>query len=134
MAGGDFLLTFTCMRVLFSVWMLFALKPVNAQAKMDIDDSKKNFGFVKKGEVVRLPYVITNKGTEPLLISNVEIECSCTTAEYDKKPLLPQQSTTLTVVFDTKSTYDRQDRVVLVRSNDPDGPHKLRYKGVVLKK
>jgi hypothetical protein len=104
-----------------------------SQAKLEIKDAKKNFGFVKKGEVVKLNYEISNKGNEPLLISNIEIGCSCTTVEYDKKPVLPGQTATVIILFDTKTVYDRQDRTVLVQSNDKKGPHKLRYKGVVLK-
>lgn len=89
---------------------------------------------MKKGELVKVDYEIKNAGTEPLVISNIEISCSCTTADFDHKPLLPGQSSTITVNFDTKTVYDRQDRTVLVHSNDKSGPHKLRYKGVVLNK
>ena len=105
-----------------------------AQPKLEIKDAKKSFGFVKKGEVVKLNYEISNTGTEPLLINNVEVSCSCTSVEFDKKPILPGQNTLVTVIFDTKTVYDRQDRVVLVQSNDKKSPHKLRYKGIVLNK
>lgn len=104
------------------------------QAKIEIKDAKKSFGFVKKGEIVKVDYTIKNVGTEPLIISDVEISCSCTTADYTEKPIPPGQSTTVTIIFDTKTTYDRQDRTVLLHSNDKSGPHKLRYKGVVLTK
>jgi hypothetical protein len=106
---------------------------VFAQPKVDIKDAKKNFGFVKKGDVVKENYEVTNKGNAPLLLKDVEIGCSCTTATFDVKPVLPGHSTTVTIIFDTESTYDRQDRTVLLHSNDPKGPHKLRYKGVVLR-
>jgi len=104
-----------------------------SQAKLQIKDAKKNFGFVKKGDIVKLDYEITNIGNQPLLLNNIEIECSCTTAEYDKDPILPGKTSVITIIFDTKSAYDRQDRTVSVTSNDSKGPHKLRYKGVVLK-
>ncbi len=104
-----------------------------SQAKLEIKDAKKNFGLVKKGEIVKLNYEISNKGKEPLIITNVEVSCSCTSVEFDKKPVLAGQTTTVTVIFDTKTVYDRQDRTVLVQSNDKGSPHKLRYKGVVLK-
>lgn len=88
---------------------------------------------MKKGEMVKLNYEITNKGSEPLLIKDIEIECSCTKADFDTKPILPQQSSSISISFDTHSVYDRQDRIVKVISNDPKGPHSLRYKGVVLR-
>ena len=117
---------------------LFLLVLINsggifAQAKLTVKDAKQGFGTVKKGEVVKLNYEITNDGNEPLIINKVEVSCSCTSVEFDKKPVLPSQKTIVTVIFDTKTVYDRQDRVVEVFSNDKKGPHKLRYKGVVLK-
>ena len=117
---------------IIALFLLASITVGYSQAKLEIKDSKKSFGFVKKGEVVKLNYEIFNAGTEPLLINNIEIGCSCTTVEYDKKPVLPLQSTTVTVIFDTKTVYDRQDRVVFLQSNDKKSPHKLRYKGVVL--
>lgn len=105
-----------------------------SQPKMEIADAKKNFGFVKKGEIVRIAYEISNKGDQPLLITSVEISCSCTKAEFDTKPVLPGQKTKIELLFDTHTVYDRQDRTVLVHSNDAKGPYKLRYKGVVLNK
>jgi hypothetical protein len=105
-----------------------------SQAKMEIADAKKSFGFVKKGELVKVEYDISNKGNQPLLITDVEISCSCTTVDYPKQPIAPGQSVKVTVNFDTKTVYDRQDRTVNLISNDPKSPHKLRYKGVVLTK
>ncbi|MCE3228724.1 MAG: hypothetical protein K0S32_3275 [Bacteroidetes bacterium] len=118
----------------FIVLFLLSSFCVFSQAKLEIKDAKKSFGFVKKGEVIHLDYDITNKGNQPLLITDVEISCSCTTVDYSKQPIAPGQSAKITVNFDTKTVYDRQDRTVNVVSNDPKGPHKLRYKGVVLTK
>jgi hypothetical protein len=101
---------------------------------MEIKDHKKSFGFVKKGEVVKIEYDFTNTGNQPLIITDTEVSCSCTTVEYPKQPIAPKQSEKIIVIFDTKSTYDRQDRDVLIKSNDPKSPSKIRYKGFVLRK
>lgn len=119
---------------LFTFLLLFFCGLLNAQAKLAIKDAKKNFGFVKKGEVVKVQYDISNKGDQPLLISDAEISCSCTTVDYPKQPIMPGQSVKVIINFDTKTVYDRQDRTIELISNDPKGPHKLRYKGVVLTK
>ncbi len=120
--------------VLFFIIFIFTSTAIIAQAKMTIKDQKKNFGFVKKGEIVKIEYDITNSGDQPLLISNAEISCSCTTADFPKQPIMPGQSIKVIVNFDTKTVYDRQDRTIDLISNDPKSPHKLRYKGVVLTK
>jgi len=96
-------------------------------------DAKKNFGIVKKGEIVKIVYDIVNKGNQPLIINDAEVSCSCTTVEFPKQPILPAGTAKVTVSFDTKTVYYRQDRDVYLNSNDPKGPAKLRYKGVVLK-
>ena len=101
---------------------------------MEIKDVKKNFGVVKRGELVKLEYDFTNIGNEPLIITDAEVSCSCTSVDYPKQPISPYQSGKIIVNFDTKTVYDRQDRVIIVRSNDPQSPSKIRYKGNVLRK
>lgn len=107
---------------------------VVAQPKMEIKDPKKNFGVVKKGELIKLEYDFTNVGTEPLIITDAEVSCSCTSVDYPKQPISPNQSGKIIVNFDTKTVYDRQDRVIIIRSNDQKSPSKIRYKGNVLRK
>jgi hypothetical protein len=91
---------------------------VNAQAKLKFtSETKKDLGKVKKGDVVSADYEFINEGNEPLIISNYEVECSCTTVDFPKQPIAPGQSGKLTVKFDTKNAYDRQDRKVVIVSN-----------------
>jgi hypothetical protein len=104
---------------------------VFSQAKLEVVESKKNFGFVKRGELVKNNYEISNIGNEPLLITDAEVSCSCTTVDFPKQPLLPGQKAIITVNFNTATVYGRQDRVVYLHSNDPKGETKLRYKGTV---
>jgi hypothetical protein len=104
-----------------------------AQPQLKFTDAKKNFGFVKKGEQVKLQYQFTNEGNQPLIITDAKAECSCTKVNFPKEPIQPNKSGTIEVLFDTSPTYDRQDRTVEVISNDTKSPHKIRFKGVVLK-
>jgi len=106
---------------------------LSAQAQLKFNDTKKNFGFVKKGEQVKLIYEFTNTGNQPLFITDTKAECSCTKVTWPKEPILPGKSNNIEVLFDTSPTYDRQDRVVEVFSNDQKSPQKIRFKGVVLK-
>ena len=113
-------------------FILFFITFLNSiQAQLNFKDAKKNFGFAKKGEVIKMIFDYTNIGNQPVFITNAEAECSCTTIEYSKKPIEPNQSGVITIFFDTKSVYDRQDRIVKIYSNFTT--QKLRFKGVVLK-
>jgi hypothetical protein len=104
-----------------------------AQPQLKFADTKKSFGFVKKGEVVKLEFEFTNEGNQPLIITGAKVECSCTTVEFPKQPVAPAQTSKITVSFDTKSVYDRQDRIVEIISNAKNPGQKIRFKGVVLK-
>lgn len=104
-----------------------------AQPQLKFTNTKKSFGFVKKGEVVTIEFDFTNTGNQPAIITDAKVECSCTTVEFPKQPIAPNQSAKVIVKFDTKTVYDRQDRIVEIRSNAKNSTQKIRFKGVVLK-
>jgi len=116
--------------------ILFACLSVKgfSQPRLELTEAKKNFGFVKRGEIIKNQFEITNSGNAPLLLTDAEISCSCTTVDFPKQPILPGQKVKVLVIFNTTTVYGRQDRVVYLSSNDPKGPHKLRYKGTVSNK
>jgi hypothetical protein len=116
--------------VLILVSLSFKL---TAQAQLKFTDAKQSFGLVKKGEQVKLTYQFTNVGNQPLFITDAKAECSCTKVTWPKEPILPGKSSNIDVLFDTSPTYDRQDRIVEVFSNDTKSPQKIRFKGVILK-
>ena len=104
-----------------------------AQPQLKFTDTRKSFGFLKKGEVVTIEFDFTNTGNQPAIITDAKVECSCTTVEFPKQPIAPNQSAKIIVKFDTKSVYDRQDRIVEIISNAKNSTQKIRFKGVVLK-
>jgi hypothetical protein len=106
---------------------------LTAQAQLKFTETKKSFGFVKKGELVKLNYEFINTGNQPIFITDAKAECSCTKVTWPKEPILPGKSNSIEVLFDTSPIYDRQDRIVEVFSNDVKSPQKIRFKGVVLK-
>ena len=120
-------------RGVFCLVLFFVFHNTFAQPQLKFKDLKKNFGFVKKGEIVSIDFDFTNNGNQPAIITDAKAECSCTTVEFPKQPIAPGQSAKITVKFDTKSVYDRQDRIVEIISNAKNSSQKLRFKGVVLK-
>lgn len=113
------------------VLLLFCSSIVFSQTRLKVTNSKYNFGSVKKGDIVKCEFEIINTGNEPLLLKEAEVGCSCTTVEFSKQPVLPGQKTIIVVIFNTKTVYGRQDRVVILYSNANESPSKLRYKGMV---
>jgi len=121
-----------CFKSVLVFYLILTNTFLLSQPKLEIKDSKKNFGFVKKGEQVNLIFQICNNGNAPLIINDVEVSCTCTSVDFPKQPILAGQQATITLTFETQNVYYRQDRVAFINSNDPQGPAKIRYKGVVL--
>lgn len=121
----------------FRIFLIFSICLLSlsafSQAQLKFSQTKKKFGFVKQGYIVVLQYEFVNAGNEPLIISEVKAECSCTSVDYMTQPVAPNEKNKIIVKFDTKNTVYRQDRVIEVYSNDPSSPAIIRFKGVVKK-
>lgn len=120
-------------RVFCLMLLLASCFTATAQARIKFKETKKSFGFVKKGELVKVEYIFINSGDQDLQIYEAKAECSCTTVDFPKYAVKPNQSDTIRVYFDTKSVYDRQDRIVELISNAKNASQNIRFKGVVLK-
>ncbi len=119
-------------RGVFCLFLLFISFYTFAQPKIKFKELKKNFGFVKQGEIVNIEFEFTNVGNQPVIINDAKATCSCTSVDFSEEPISPNRSSKIIIKFDTKSAYGRQDRVVEVTSND-EITYKIRFKGVVLK-
>lgn len=120
--------------LLSAVVFCFSQDKKDTAAQIKFADAKYNFGFVREGELVHMEFKFENTGTEPLVIKEVKVTCGCTGVDFPKTPVKPGGKGIIKVNFDTNGKLDRQDRTVDVISNAAGSPHKLRFKGVVLKK
>jgi hypothetical protein len=74
----------------------------SSYAEMSFDSEVYDFGKSTQGDVLTHTFNLTNTGTDTLIISNIETECGCTTIKLDKTMLLPNESTTINILLDTK--------------------------------
>jgi hypothetical protein len=120
----------------FCCFLLLLLSSFSSQSQpqMQWEQTKHNFGAVKRGEVLRKEFLVKNNGTAPLLLQKAEVSCSCTSVELDTAPVMPGQTGKVTIVFNTASVYGRQDRVVEIITNVAGEPVRLRYKALVSQK
>jgi len=101
---------------------------------MTFPDVKFNFGFIHQGDVVSHDFVFTNTGDEPIVITDAQVTCKCTSTDFPKQPILKGQTGTIKVTFNSQNAIDRQERTVVVMSNSSNSPVTLTYKCIVLKK
>jgi len=98
-------------------------------------ESEYNFGEIKEGETVSHNFIIFNRGTDVLKISKVKASCGCTAANPTKTELLPEDSTSVKVEFNSNRRSGMQKKYVYVFSNDPETPQlRLAFKANIISK
>ncbi|CAN5253175.1 hypothetical protein BH09BAC5_BH09BAC5_06130 [soil metagenome] len=107
---------------------------VSNPAVMNFPEVKYNFGFIHQGDIVTHNFSFTNTGDEPIIITEAEVSCKCTSTDFPKQPIAKGQTGIIKVTFHSENAIDRQERTVLIKSNASNSPVSLSYKCVVLKK
>lgn len=82
------------------------------------DKKVHDFGDIFQGDKVEETFYFTNTGNEPLIITNVQVTCGCTTPKgWPRDPIAPGAKGELTVAFNSAGKMGRQNKVVTVVSN-----------------
>jgi hypothetical protein len=81
-----------------STTAVFAQKKIADVAKLNTDTY--DFGKVKQNVPPTATFVVTNIGTEPLIIEQANPTCGCTISDYTKAPIAPGKTGTI------KATYN----------------------------
>ena len=127
-------------KYLFLLFVIGLCAPAFAQqAKQNgpvitFQKSTFDFGDIKQGDRVEHTFVFTNTGTEPLIITDVQVTCGCTTPKgFTRDPIAPGGKSEIIVAFNSAGKMGRQEKVVTVVSNavNPEG-NKIKFTANVL--
>lgn len=99
---------------------------------LKFDTLEHQFGDIVQGEQVRHVFKFVNKGSAPLVISNVKTPCSCTAPTYSKEPIKPGESGELTLQFNSTGKSGKFVKMVSVIYNSDQSPEYLTIKGNVV--
>ncbi|MGV3762521.1 MAG: DUF1573 domain-containing protein [Parapedobacter sp.] len=102
-------------------------------AVLEVVDDAYDFGTVKEGEKVKHEFKFTNTGSSPLIISNVQASCGCTTPEYSKNPIAPGDQGMVKVVFNSAGQVGKQHKMITITSNASSEHTMLHLRGEVVK-
>lgn len=83
-----------------------------------------DFGEIFQGDKVEHTFYFTNSGNEPLILTNVNVTCGCTTPKgWPRDPIPPGGKGEITVSFSSAGKMGRQNKPVTVISNavNPEG-------------
>ncbi|WP_025762207.1 DUF1573 domain-containing protein [Dyadobacter tibetensis] len=96
-----------------------------------VDSAAYDFGTVTEGEVVEHTFQFRNDGEFPLILNNITSSCGCTTPEWPKEPIGPQETSSIKVRFDTKNKTGPQVKTITVYANTEPAYAELKLRGVV---
>lgn len=101
------------------------------------EKSSHDFGDLVQGDKVEHTFKFKNTGNEPLIITNVQVTCGCTTPRgWARDPIAPGLAGEITVAFNSLGKYGKQEKVVTIVSNavNPQGAQILFSANVLEKK
>jgi hypothetical protein len=96
-----------------------------------IDSADYDFGTIREGAIVEHDFKFKNEGEYPLILNNISSSCGCTTPEWPKEPIGPNQTASIKVRFDSKHKSGPQVKTVTVYANTEPAYTELRLKGIV---
>jgi hypothetical protein len=77
-----------------------------------------DFGDIYQGDKVEHTFYFTNTGNEPLLITNVQVTCGCTTPKgWPRDPIQPGGKGELSISFNSSGKIGKQTKSVTITSN-----------------
>ena len=89
-----------------------------------------DFGKIKQGTPVTHEFKFTNAGKVPMIITNVQASCGCTTPDWSKEPIAPGQKGFIKATYNAASV-GAFNKAVTVTANIPNGSVQLFIKGEV---
>jgi len=90
-----------------------------------------DFSKIKEGEKVEHVFEFINNGKSPLIISDVQAGCGCTTPKFDKKPIKPGDKGSIEIGFNSAGQRGTQHKIITVYSNAQPAQLMLHLKGEV---
>ncbi|MCK5538753.1 MAG: DUF1573 domain-containing protein [Bacteroidales bacterium] len=101
---------------------------------LSFEKTVHDFGTIKEADGnVQYTFKFTNTGATPLIVTNVEASCGCTTPEWTKTPILPGKTGYVNTEFNP-ANYQKFDKSIIVYSNGNPASVTLRVVGEVVPK
>ncbi len=104
---------------------------LDVKPMIQFEKTEFDFGKILQGEVVSYTFHFTNTGNAPLIITNVDKSCGCTTGDYPRQPVEPGQGGDIKVTYDSKGHFGFQSKTVVVNANTMPSQTTLRVKAEV---
>ncbi len=89
-------------------------------ASIKFEETSYDFGAIEEGTIVSQIFSFTNTGDVPLILTNAKGSCGCTVPQWPREPVMPGETASLTVEFNSKRKKGkRSQRVTLTTNTEP---------------
>lgn len=95
---------------------------------VEVNPIKADLGIIKLGETKKHFFELKNTGDKPLFIIDKSTTCSCASVEFDKKPVMPNETRVVEVTMKPKGTGFFNE-IIMLKCNTAY-PVKLRIRGI----
>lgn len=85
---------------------------------LKLKETSYDFGKIQQGRPVTHTFEITNTGSAPLLLANVQASCGCTTPEWSKDPIQPGATASIKVGYNAASEGSFNKTITIQYDND----------------
>jgi hypothetical protein len=103
----------------------------SSMAVFGFESASHDFGKIKQGVPVTHEFTFTNSGKTPLVITNVQASCGCTTPAWSKDPIPPGGKGFIKATYNAAS-MGGFNKTVTVMGNVEGGFKQLSIKGEVV--
>ncbi|OON67032.1 DUF1573 domain-containing protein [Hymenobacter sp. CRA2] len=124
---------FTSLRLTLALVLLTALS-ASAQGVMEFTETQFDFSNVAEGNMATHEFKFKNTGNQPVVISNVQASCGCTTPDWTKTPILPGKTGFVRAAYNSAGRPGQFNKTVTITSNAATPTLMLTIKGTVVDK
>ncbi|MFI3248843.1 MAG: DUF1573 domain-containing protein [Rikenellaceae bacterium] len=118
-------------RILLIISFLSVVLGVNAE-KLSFSELTWDFGTIEEmGGKVHHTFQFENNSSSHVVIHNVRTSCGCTTPQYSRKPIAPNESSQIEIAFDPEFRPGSFQKDIYVYSSATDYPIILKITGTV---
>ena len=115
------------------IFLLVALLFIGrATAQLHFAEPTHDFGTIaEEGGAVEHTFIARNTSTQPIVVVSTSVSCGCTKTEFSRKPILPDSTIAIKVIFSPMNYPGTFSRKVVVITSEGVAPQQLLVKGYV---
>jgi len=121
-----------------SIWELYKEQIVGGKengseqiTSVSVEKLVHDYGTIGNGTSNIAVFTITNTGNHPLIINHVSASCDCTSMEWDKQPVIPEQKANIRIEMKPEDT-GYFNKTIEVYCNADKSPIRLRITGTTI--